>query len=114
MRRTLATGAGRAGQQLWLRLSCCPTDLPWLDHGAMGFGPELWCPQGHSALLQLQDGELQLLELMKKWMSQRAKSDREYAGMLHHMFSQLEKQESAWQLHGDRGGQVEKVGMPPE
>ncbi|XP_014743353.1 PREDICTED: tyrosine-protein kinase Fes/Fps isoform X2 [Sturnus vulgaris] len=74
----------------------------------MGFGPELWCPQGHSALLQLQDGELQLLELMKKWMSQRAKSDREYAGMLHHMFSQLEKQESAWQLHGDRGGQVEK------
>ncbi|XP_056356161.1 tyrosine-protein kinase Fes/Fps isoform X4 [Oenanthe melanoleuca] len=78
----------------------------------MGFGPELWCPQGHSALLRLQDGELQLLELMKKWMSQRAKSDREYAGMLHHMFSQLEKQESAWQLHGDRGSQVEKVGMP--
>ncbi|XP_032927040.1 tyrosine-protein kinase Fes/Fps isoform X2 [Catharus ustulatus] len=74
----------------------------------MGFGPELWCPQGHTALLRLQDGELQLLELMKKWMSQRAKSDREYAGMLHHMFSQLEKQESAWQLHSDRSGQVEK------
>ncbi|NXH66358.1 FES kinase, partial [Hydrobates tethys] len=51
----------------------------------MGFGPELWCPQGHSALLRLQDSELRLLELMKKWMSQRAKSDREYAGMLHHM-----------------------------
>ncbi|NXV06858.1 FES kinase, partial [Cettia cetti] len=74
----------------------------------MGFGPELWCPQGHSALLRLQDGELRLLELMKKWMSQRAKSDREYAGMLHHMFSQLEKQEGTWQLHGDRGGQIEK------
>ncbi|NXP68959.1 FES kinase, partial [Chloropsis cyanopogon] len=74
----------------------------------MGFGPELWCPQGHSALLQLQDGELRLLELMKKWMSQRAKSDREYAGMLHHMFSQLEKQEGAWQLHGNHGGQIEK------
>uniref|UniRef100_A0A8C5U121 FES proto-oncogene, tyrosine kinase n=1 Tax=Malurus cyaneus samueli TaxID=2593467 RepID=A0A8C5U121_9PASS len=59
----------------------------------MGFGPELWCPQGHSALLRLQDGELRLLELMKKWMAQRAKSDREYAGMLHHMLSQLEKQE---------------------
>uniref|UniRef100_A0A8C8BAW1 Tyrosine-protein kinase n=1 Tax=Otus sunia TaxID=257818 RepID=A0A8C8BAW1_9STRI len=59
----------------------------------MGFGPELWCPQGHSALLRLQDNELRLLELMKKWMSQRAKSDRQYAGMLHHMFSQLEKQE---------------------
>ncbi|KAM4766797.1 tyrosine-protein kinase Fes/Fps isoform 3-T3 [Cyanocitta cristata] len=74
----------------------------------MGFGPELWCPQGHNALLRLQDGELRLLELMRKWMSQRAKSDREYAGMLHHMFSQLEKQEGTWQLHGDRGGQIEK------
>uniref|UniRef100_A0A8C8B9U1 Tyrosine-protein kinase n=1 Tax=Otus sunia TaxID=257818 RepID=A0A8C8B9U1_9STRI len=46
----------------------------------MGFGPELWCPQGHSALLRLQDNELRLLELMKKWMSQRAKSDRQYVG----------------------------------
>lgn len=76
----------------------------------MGFGPELWSPQGHSALLRLQDGELRLLEVMKKWISQRAKSDREYAGMLHHMFSQLEKQESTWQLGGDRGSQIEKVG----
>ncbi|KAM9639235.1 tyrosine-protein kinase Fes/Fps isoform 4-T4 [Morphnus guianensis] len=77
------------------------------DGGAMGFGPELWCPQGHSALLRLQDSELRLLELMKKWMSQRAKSDREYAGMLHHMFSQLEKQEGPGQLRtGDHGGQI--------
>ncbi|NXS71202.1 FES kinase, partial [Pandion haliaetus] len=73
----------------------------------MGFGPELWCPQGHSALLRLQDSELRLLELMKKWMSQRAKSDREYAGMLHHMFSHLEKQEGPGQLRtGDHGGQI--------
>ncbi|XP_032050929.1 tyrosine-protein kinase Fes/Fps isoform X2 [Aythya fuligula] len=73
----------------------------------MGFGPELWCPQGHSALLRLQDSELRLLELMKKWMSQRAKSDREYAGMLHHMLSQLEKQEGSGQLRaGDHGGQI--------
>ncbi|XP_048812387.1 tyrosine-protein kinase Fes/Fps isoform X2 [Lagopus muta] len=75
----------------------------------MGFGPELWCPKGHSALLQLQDSELRLLELMKKWMSQRAKSDREYAGMLHHMFSQLEKQEGLGQLratdHSSRIGE---------
>ncbi|NXA23231.1 FES kinase, partial [Ibidorhyncha struthersii] len=79
----------------------------------MGFGPELWCPQGHSALLRLQDSELRLLELMKKWMSQRAKSDREYAGMLHHMFSQLEKQEGPGQLRtGDHGGQIGEVGMP--
>ncbi|XP_033372914.1 tyrosine-protein kinase Fes/Fps isoform X3 [Parus major] len=64
--------------------------------------------QPHNEDLATNDGELRLLELMKKWMSQRAKSDREYAGMLHHMFSQLEKQEGAWQLHGDRGGQIEK------
>ncbi|XP_054025050.1 tyrosine-protein kinase Fes/Fps isoform X2 [Dryobates pubescens] len=73
----------------------------------MGFGPELWCPQGHSALLRLQDSELRLLELMKKWMSQRAKSDREYAGMLHQMFSQLEKQEGSSQIRAsDHGGQI--------
>ncbi|XP_054693452.1 tyrosine-protein kinase Fes/Fps isoform X2 [Grus americana] len=80
---------------------------PAQDSGAMGFGPELWCPQGHSALLRLQDSELRLLELMKKWMLQRAKSDREYAGMLHHMFSQLEKQEGPGQLRtGDHGSQI--------
>lgn len=79
----------------------------------MGFGPELWCPQGHSALLRLQDSELRLLELMKKWMSQRAKSDREYAGMLHQMFSQLEKQEGSSQLRtSDHGGQIGEVGTP--
>ncbi|XP_025896335.1 tyrosine-protein kinase Fes/Fps isoform X2 [Nothoprocta perdicaria] len=75
----------------------------------MGFGPELWCAQGHSALLRLQDSELRLLELMRKWMSQRAKSDREYAGLLHHMFSQLEKQEGAGPArageHGSRLGE---------
>ncbi|NXG57978.1 FES kinase, partial [Hemiprocne comata] len=76
----------------------------------MGFGPELWCPQGHSALLRLQDSELRLLELMKKWMSQRAKSDREYAGLLHHMFSQLEKQEGSGQLRSsDQGSQIGEV-----
>ncbi|NXO03216.1 FES kinase, partial [Rhinopomastus cyanomelas] len=80
----------------------------------MGFGPELWCPQGHSALLRLQDSELRLLELMKKWMSQRAKSDREYAGMLHHMFSQLEKQEGPGQPRTcDHGSQLGEVGTAP-
>ncbi|XP_067412178.1 tyrosine-protein kinase Fes/Fps isoform X6 [Emydura macquarii macquarii] len=61
----------------------------------MGFGTELCGPQGHSALLRLQDAELRLLGLMKKWMAQRAKSDREYAALLHSMFCQLEKQEGS-------------------
>uniref|UniRef100_A0A8C4Y1I0 Tyrosine-protein kinase n=1 Tax=Gopherus evgoodei TaxID=1825980 RepID=A0A8C4Y1I0_9SAUR len=60
----------------------------------MGFGTELCGPQAHSALLQLQDSELRLLELMKKWMVQRVKSDREYAALLHNAFCQLEKQDS--------------------
>nr|XP_042712447.1 tyrosine-protein kinase Fes/Fps isoform X4 [Chrysemys picta bellii] len=73
----------------------------------MGFGTELCGPQVHSALLQLQDSELRLLELMKKWMVQRAKSDREYAALLHNTFCQLEKQEGFRQpLPGDYKSQI--------
>uniref|UniRef100_A0A674IY30 F-BAR domain-containing protein n=2 Tax=Terrapene triunguis TaxID=2587831 RepID=A0A674IY30_9SAUR len=75
----------------------------------MGFGTELCGPQAHSALLQLQDSELRLLELMKKWMVQRAKSDREYAALLHNTFCQLEKQEGFRQpLPGDYKSQISK------
>uniref|UniRef100_A0A673Z8S6 Tyrosine-protein kinase n=1 Tax=Salmo trutta TaxID=8032 RepID=A0A673Z8S6_SALTR len=51
----------------------------------MGFGEDLWCPQAHAALMQLQDSELHLMEVMKKWMSQRSKSDREFSVQLHQM-----------------------------
>uniref|UniRef100_A0A8B9RGL1 Tyrosine-protein kinase n=1 Tax=Astyanax mexicanus TaxID=7994 RepID=A0A8B9RGL1_ASTMX len=51
----------------------------------MGFGEDLWCHQGHAALLRLQDSELRLMEVMKKWMAQRAKSDREFSLQLHQM-----------------------------
>ncbi|KAK4821476.1 hypothetical protein QYF61_020690 [Mycteria americana] len=116
MQRAPATGDERRGARGSSRSSgsaAAPQPPPARDGGAMGFGPELWCPQGHSALLRLQDSELRLLELMKKWMSQRVKSDREYAGMLHHMFSQLEKQESSGMLRaGDHGGQIGEVGTP--
>ncbi|KAG8516342.1 Tyrosine-protein kinase Fes/Fps, partial [Galemys pyrenaicus] len=53
--------------------------------GTMGFSSELCSPQGHGAVQQLQEAELRLLEGMRKWMAQRVKSDREYAGLLHHM-----------------------------
>ncbi|XP_077684068.1 tyrosine-protein kinase Fes/Fps [Eretmochelys imbricata] len=73
----------------------------------MGLGMELCSPQAHSALLRLQDSELRLLELMKKWMVQRAKSDREYAALLHNTFCQLEKQEGFGQpLPGDYRSQI--------
>ncbi|XP_033708068.1 tyrosine-protein kinase Fes/Fps isoform X2 [Tursiops truncatus] len=51
----------------------------------MGFSSELCSPQGHGAVQQMQEAELRLLEGMRKWMAQRVKSDREYAGLLHHM-----------------------------
>ncbi|XP_052528223.1 tyrosine-protein kinase Fes/Fps isoform X2 [Tympanuchus pallidicinctus] len=109
-KRALAIAEHHVGFRTAQHSSGCPTaTLQPHPTSAMGFGPELWCPKGHSALLQLQDSELRLLELMKKWMSQRAKSDREYAGMLHHMFSQLEKQEGLGQLratdHSSRIGE---------
>uniref|UniRef100_V9KF45 Tyrosine-protein kinase n=1 Tax=Callorhinchus milii TaxID=7868 RepID=V9KF45_CALMI len=66
----------------------------------MGFSSDLWCSQGHSVLLRLQDSELRLMEMMKKWMTNRIKSDREYSVLLHQMFSQVEKQESGIQPGG--------------
>nr|XP_015108119.1 tyrosine-protein kinase Fes/Fps isoform X2 [Vicugna pacos] len=51
----------------------------------MGFSSALCSPQGHGAVQQMQEAELRLLEGMRKWMAQRVKSDREYAGLLHHM-----------------------------
>ncbi|XP_060740507.1 tyrosine-protein kinase Fes/Fps isoform X1 [Tachysurus vachellii] len=59
----------------------------------MGFGEDLWCHQGHAALLRLQDSELRLMEVMKKWMTQRAKSDREFSAQLHQMAAVVEKLE---------------------
>uniref|UniRef100_A0A8C1XAM0 Tyrosine-protein kinase n=1 Tax=Cyprinus carpio TaxID=7962 RepID=A0A8C1XAM0_CYPCA len=55
----------------------------------MGFAEDLWCPQGHAALIKLQDSELRLMEVMKKWMTQRAKSDREFSVQLHQMSKSL-------------------------
>ncbi|MGH0137080.1 UNVERIFIED_CONTAM: hypothetical protein FKN15_007663, partial [Acipenser sinensis] len=76
----------------------------------MGFGQDLWCPQGHSTLLRLQDSELRLMEVMRKWMTQRAKSDRDYSAQLHQMCTQAEKQEVALQSTGlDYISQLNKV-----
>nr|XP_034988069.1 tyrosine-protein kinase Fes/Fps isoform X2 [Zootoca vivipara] len=71
----------------------------------MGFELALGCPEGHSALLQLQEAELRLLEGLRKWMGQRAKSDREYAALLHQMHSQAGKQESGGQPNNSQVAQ---------
>ncbi|XP_060901572.1 tyrosine-protein kinase Fes/Fps [Labrus mixtus] len=57
----------------------------------MGFGEDLWCPQAHAAVMRLLDSELHLMEVMKKWMGQRAKSEREFSVQLHHMATMVEK-----------------------
>lgn len=57
----------------------------------MGFGEDLRCPQAHSAVLRLLDSELHLMEVMKKWMGQRAKSEREFSAQLHQMTAMVEK-----------------------
>ncbi|XP_061600103.1 tyrosine-protein kinase Fes/Fps isoform X2 [Cololabis saira] len=57
----------------------------------MGFGEDLWCPQAHAAVMRLLDSELHLMEVMKKWMGQRAKSEREFSVQLHQMTVMVEK-----------------------
>ncbi|XP_066503486.1 tyrosine-protein kinase Fes/Fps isoform X2 [Hoplias malabaricus] len=61
----------------------------------MGFAEDLWCQQGHCAVLRLQDSELRLMEVMKKWMTQRAKSDRDFSVQLHQMAAIVEKLEGS-------------------
>lgn len=59
----------------------------------MGFAEDLRSPQAHVAVLRLLDSELHQMEVMKKWMSQRAKSEREYSVQLHQMAALVEKLE---------------------
>uniref|UniRef100_UPI003AB0B2AB tyrosine-protein kinase Fes/Fps n=1 Tax=Centroberyx gerrardi TaxID=166262 RepID=UPI003AB0B2AB len=57
----------------------------------MGFGEDLRCPQAHAALMRLLDSELHLMEIMKKWMGQRAKSEREFSVQLHQMAAMVDR-----------------------
>ncbi|XP_062927103.1 tyrosine-protein kinase Fes/Fps isoform X1 [Mobula hypostoma] len=66
----------------------------------MGFSSDLWCPQSHAVLLRLQDSELRMMEVMKKWMTSRMRSDKEYSILLRQMTSQVERQENSLQAGG--------------
>ncbi|XP_061783168.1 tyrosine-protein kinase Fer isoform X2 [Nerophis lumbriciformis] len=59
----------------------------------MGFGRDL--RNSHEGLLKLQDWELKLLEAVKRFMTLRVKSDKEYAALLLNMTQQMEKHEAA-------------------
>lgn len=59
----------------------------------MSFGEDLRCPQAHAAVIRLLDSELHLMEVMRKWMGHRAKSEREFSTQLQHMSTMAEKLE---------------------
>ncbi|XP_067839030.1 tyrosine-protein kinase Fer isoform X2 [Heptranchias perlo] len=59
----------------------------------MGFGSDL--QNSHESLLKLQESELKLLETLKKFMSLRVKSDKEYASLLQNICQQVEKHETS-------------------
>ncbi|XP_071767125.1 tyrosine-protein kinase Fer isoform X2 [Centroberyx gerrardi] len=59
----------------------------------MGFGRDL--RNSHEGLLKLQDWELKLLETVKRFMTLRVKSDKEYSALLLNLSQQSEKQEAA-------------------
>lgn len=76
----------------------------------MGFGEDLWCPQAHAAVVRLLDSELHLMEAMKKWMGQRAKSERDFSVQLHCMAAIVEKMERSQHCAGlDYISQLNKV-----
>lgn len=57
----------------------------------MGFGTDLQGKASHEALLKLQDTEMQLLECIKKCVTLRIKSDREYTSELSAMVTHSQK-----------------------
>ncbi|XP_032873284.1 tyrosine-protein kinase Fer isoform X1 [Amblyraja radiata] len=59
----------------------------------MGFGSDL--QNSPEALLKLQESELKLMETLKKLMSLRVKSDKEYASLLQNICQQVEKHEAS-------------------
>ncbi|XP_062844350.1 tyrosine-protein kinase Fer isoform X2 [Trichomycterus rosablanca] len=63
----------------------------------MGFGRDL--RNSHEVLIKLQDWELKLLETVKRFMTLRVKSDKEYASLLFNISQQVDKQDNCTQIH---------------
>ncbi|KAL4594100.1 hypothetical protein GN956_G26195, partial [Arapaima gigas] len=62
----------------------------------MGFGRDL-C-NSHEALMKLQDWELKLLETVKRFMTMRVKSDKEYASLLLNISQHVDKHDGVGQV----------------
>ncbi|KAM9440974.1 tyrosine-protein kinase Fer isoform 4-T5 [Clarias gariepinus] len=63
----------------------------------MGFGQDL--RNSHEGLIKLQDWELRLLDTVKRFMTLRVKSDKEYASLLLNITQQVDKQDNSSQIH---------------
>ncbi len=63
----------------------------------MGFGRDL--RNSHEGLMKLQDWELKLLETVKRFMTLRVKSDKEYASLLLNISQQVDKHDNSSQIH---------------
>uniref|UniRef100_A0A8C1DEP6 Tyrosine-protein kinase n=1 Tax=Cyprinus carpio carpio TaxID=630221 RepID=A0A8C1DEP6_CYPCA len=63
----------------------------------MGFGRDL--RNSHEGLVKLQDWELKLLETVKRFMTLRVKSDKEYASLLLNISQQVDKHDNNSQIH---------------
>uniref|UniRef100_A0AAY4DWK2 Tyrosine-protein kinase n=1 Tax=Denticeps clupeoides TaxID=299321 RepID=A0AAY4DWK2_9TELE len=59
----------------------------------MGFGQDL--RNSHEGLIKLQDWELKLLDTVKRFMTLRVKSDKEYSSLLLNISQQVDKHESS-------------------
>ncbi|XP_065140180.1 tyrosine-protein kinase Fer [Paramisgurnus dabryanus] len=62
----------------------------------MGFGRDL--RNSHEGLIKLQDWELKLLETVKRFMTLRVKSDKEYASLLLNISQQVDKHDNSSQI----------------
>lgn len=66
----------------------------------MGFSSQLQSKAAHEALLSRQDAELRLLETMKRAISAKVKSDKDYSAALSQIAGQGQKPERQEELYG--------------
>ncbi|XP_046830563.1 tyrosine-protein kinase Fer isoform X2 [Vespa crabro] len=74
--------------------------MVWLSNKEMGFSTSLQGQASHEALLGRQDAEIKLLETMRRCLTTKVKSDREYAATISSLTLQGKKIERSEDLVG--------------
>lgn len=80
--------------------------MVWLSNKEMGFSTSLQGQASHEALLGRQDAEIKLLETMRRCLTTKVKSDREYAATISSLTLQGKKIERSEDLVGSLIAQV--------